>query len=230
MKRFWKEAAVVAAADGFGITLDGRPLKTPMKADLVLPNRVLGDAAVIEWQDAGETVDPAAMPITGFANAAIDRVGPERATFIDAIAGYGQSDCFCYRAQDQDELLARQSAIWDPWLAWARTRYGAEFVIVAGIMHQPQPEATLARLRQEIAARNDFELAAIAKLAHLAGSLVAVLAIYEKAGEPQALWDALCLDEDWQAQNWGADEYAIKNRRDREREFLDAARFLAMLG
>jgi chaperone required for assembly of F1-ATPase len=229
MRRFWKEARVVEADDGFGITLDSRALKTPMKADLVFPDQALANAAAQEWQDAGETIDPAAMPITGFANAAIDRVGPERVTFIDAIADYAGSDCFCYRAQDQDDLLAQQSAIWDPWLDWARNRYGVEFVLVTGVMHQPQPEETLVRMRNEVAGHNNFELAAMAKLAHLAGSLVAVLALVEKAGEPQALWDALCLDEDWQAKMWGADEYAIKNRRDREREFLDAARFLAMV-
>jgi chaperone required for assembly of F1-ATPase len=87
----------------------------------------------------------------------------------------------------------------------------------------------LARLRAEVTARSDFELAAMAKLTHLAGSLVAVLALLERAGEPQEMWDVLCLDEDWQAEQWGADDFAIKHRRDREREFLDAARFLAMV-
>ncbi len=85
-------------------------------------------------------------------------------------------------------------------------------------------------LRGIVTARSDFELAAMAKLTHLAGSLIAVLAVLERAGEPQAIWDALCLDEDWQAEQWGADEYAQRNRRDREREFMDAARFLALVG
>jgi chaperone required for assembly of F1-ATPase len=229
MRRIWKEVAVVETNGGFGIALDGRPLKTPMKADLLLTDRAMADVVASEWEAVGETVNPAAMPITGFANAAIDRVGPERDVFIDAIAGYAETDCFCYRAEDQDALLERQQAIWDPWLNWARARYGVEFILVYGIMHQPQSEATLIRLRTEIAERSDFELAALSKLAHLAGSLVAVLAVHERAAEPQALWDALCVDEDWQAEQWGADDYAIKHRRDREREFLDAARFLAMV-
>jgi chaperone required for assembly of F1-ATPase len=230
MRRFWKETAVVTAGDGFAIHLDNRLLKTPMKADLLLPDRTIADAVAAEWAAVGETVNPAAMPITGFANAAIDRVGPERAVFIDAIAGYAQSDCFCYRAEDQDALLVRQSALWDPWLNWARARYDVEFVLIVGIMHQPQPAATLARLRTEVAALSNLQLAAMAKLTHLAGSLIAVLAVYEKAGTAQLLWNALCLDEDWQAEQWGADDFAIKHRRDRERAFLDAATFLELVG
>jgi chaperone required for assembly of F1-ATPase len=229
MRRFWTDVCVEAAGDVFTIRLDSRLVKTPLKADLWLPNAMLAEVVAAEWAGVGEKIDPAAMPMTGFANAAIDRVGPERGTFIDAVAGYSETDCFCYRADGQDALLARQQAIWDPWLNWARKRYGVEFMVVEGIMHKPQPPETLAKLRAEIVARSDFELAAMAKLTHLAGSLVAVLALLEQSGKPQEMWDALCLDEDWQAEQWGADDFAIKNRRDREREFLDAARFLAML-
>jgi chaperone required for assembly of F1-ATPase len=229
MKRFWQKVSVVAAEDAFTIRLDERAVKTPLKLDLILPNAELADAVAVEWANVGEKIDPAAMPMTGFANAAIDRVGLERATFVDAIAGYAQTDHFCYRAQDQDALFDRQKQLWDPWLDWARHRYCITFTVVTGIMHQPQPEHSLVTLRSEVVARSDFELAAMAKLTHLAGSLVAVLVLLERAGDAQTLWDVLCLDEDWQAEQWGADDFAIKNRRDREREFLNAARFLAMV-
>ncbi len=229
MRRFWQKVSVVAVEDAFTILLDDRPVKTPLKLDLILPNAELANAVADEWTNVGEKIDPAAMPMTGFANAAIDRVGLERATFVDAIAGYGETDCFCYRAQDQDALFDRQKQLWDPWLDWARHRYSVEFTVVTGIMHLPQPEHSLVTLRSEVVARSDFELAAMAKLAHLAGSLVAVLVLLERAGDAQTIWDVLCLDEDWQAEQWGADDFAIKNRRDREREFLDAARFLAMV-
>ena len=230
MRRFWKSVAVEPVGDAFTIRLDDRAVKTPMKADLMLPGVALAYAVAAEWAGVGEKIDPAAMPMTGFANAAIDRVSPERATFVDAVAGYSETDHFCYRAQDQDALFDRQTAAWDPWLHWTTARYGVSFNTVTGIMHQPQPPETLAKLKAEVWACSDFQLAAMAKLTHLAGSLVAVLALLERAGEPQAMWDTLCLDEDWQAEIWGADDFAIKNRRDREREFLDAARFLAMVG
>lgn len=234
MKRFWKEVtveaveAVEAAGGGHAIRLDGRIVKTPMKAILVLPNPVMTAAVKAEWDAAGDDIDPAAMPITGFANAAIDRVRADRQGFIGSIAAYGESDLLCYRAQEPEELVQRQAAVWDHWLQWAQARYSAEFTVVSGIMHQPQPAATLMRLKEAVATLNDWQLAAASRLVPISGSLVALLAILEGEVTAGALWPDLILDELWQEEKWGADDYALKNRRDREADFKDAARFLAM--
>lgn len=229
MRRFWKDVALEQGADGYGIRLDGRPLKTPMRRELYLPTSALADAVAAEWAAVGEHIDPLTMPMTGFANAAIDHVAPDRAGFAAAIAAYAESDAFCYRAEPDEPLAPKQAEIWDPWLDWAQRRYDVAFRIVPGVLHQPQAGSTLATLRAAVLACGSFELAAMAKLAHLAGSLVAVLAIAERAGTPKALWDAVCLEELWQEQNWGADHWAQKNRADREAEFMAAARFLDLL-
>lgn len=229
MRRFWKEVSLEPSTFGHAVRLDGRPVKTPTRNELALPARKLADAVVAEWEAVEKTVDPITMPMTGFANAAIDRVGVDRAAFAAAIAAYGETDLFCYRAAVGEPLAERQAAVWDPWLDWARGRYDVSFVIVEGIMHQPQPEATLAKLRTAVAACGTFELAAMAKLAHLSGSLIATLAVVERAGEAQAIWDAACLDELWQEELWGADHWAQKNRSDREAEFMAAVQFLELL-
>lgn len=229
MRRFWKEVTLEQSTFGYAVRLDGRPVKTPTKNELALPTKRLADAAVAEWEAVGKVIDPANMPMTGFANAAIDRVGADREGFAGAIAAYGETDLFCYRAEAGEPLAQRQAEIWDPWLDWARGRYDVSFVIVEGVMHQPQPEATLAKLRAVVAARGTFELAAMAKLAHLSGSLIATLAVVERAGKAQAIWTAACLDELWQEELWGADHWAQKNRNDREREFMQAVRFLELL-
>ncbi len=230
MRRFWKDVSFEQGTYGHGILLDGRALKTPLKNALYLPTRALADAVKAEWEAVGETIDPAAMPMTGFANAAIDHVAPNRADFAAQIAAYSESDAFCYRADAQDALAARQAQLWDPWLDWASSRYDISFVLANGVMHRPQPEATLDVLHRAVAARGTFELAAMAKLAHLAGSLVAVLAIVEKAGAADMLWQAVCLEELWQEELWGSDHWAQKNRADRQAEFMQAARFLELLG
>lgn len=229
MRRFWKEVSLDQGTYGHGIRLDGRALKTPKRNELYLPTRALADEVMREWTEVGEAIDPLKMPLTGFANAAVDHVAPDRQDFAAAIAAYGESDAFCYRAEPEEPLAARQAEVWDPWLDWARGRYDVSFRIVAGVLHQPQPEATLEKLRAAVSARGTFELAAMAKLAHLAGSLVAVLAIVERAGSAADLWQAVCLEELWQEQLWGADHWAQKNRSDREAEFLDAERFLDLL-
>lgn len=230
MIRFWKEVTLEQSTFGYAVRLDGRPVKTPTRNELALPTRRLADAVVAEWNAVEKSIDPARMPMTGFANAAIDRVGPDRDSFAASIAAYGETDLMCYRATYGEALADRQAEIWDPWLNWARDRYDVSFVIVEGIIHKPQPDPTLEKLRAAVAARGTFELAAMAKIAHLTGSLVATLAAVENAGAAEDIWNAACLDELWQEELWGADYWAQKNRSDRESEFMQAVQFLDLLG
>jgi chaperone required for assembly of F1-ATPase len=229
MRRFWTEVTTVQSAYGLAVRLDDKPVKTPLRAELMVPTKALADAVISEWQAVAEKIDPAAMPMTGFANAAIDRIGPERDVFVAAISAYGETDLFCYRAGAGEPLATRQAEVWDPWLDWAQARYDVTFNVVEGIMPQPQPTETVERLQAAVASRGTFELAAIAKIAHLSGSLVATLALVERAGTAQELWTASCLDEIWQEELWGEDYFATKNRNDREAEFMAAARFLDLL-
>jgi chaperone required for assembly of F1-ATPase len=229
MRRFWKTVTTQQMAQGFSIQLDDRMLKTPMKKALLLPTTALRDAVAAEWRAVGDVLDPAAMPMTGFANAATDHIAADRASFVAQIAAYAQSDALCYRAELTDALAAKQAQIWDPWLAWAQMHYDVTFIVVEGVMHQPQPTATLEKLRAAVALRGAFELAAMAKLAHLSGSLILTLALVEQAGDAAALWQASCLDELWQEELWGADYWAEKNRTDRAAEFMAAARFLDLV-
>jgi chaperone required for assembly of F1-ATPase len=228
MRRFWKDVTTQQSAWGFGVELDGRPLKTPMRNALHLPTTALADVVVSEWRAVEKEIDPAAMPFTGFANAAIDHVAPDRKAFASRIAAYGETDAFCYRAEAEDALAVRQAAEWDPWLDWARARYDVSFTLVEGIMPKAQPAASLEKLGAAVAARGTFELAAMAKLAHLSGSLVATLALIERAGTAAELWTACCLDELWQEELWGSDYWAQKNRTDRQAEFMQAAEFLSV--
>ncbi len=230
MKRFWKEVAVEAALGGYAIRLDGRPVKTPMKAELVLPSASLAAAVKKEWDAVGDDIDPAAMPMTGFANAAIDRIAADRQGFIDSIAAYGESDFFCYRAEEPEELVQRQAAVWDSWLQWAQAFYSIEFTVVSGIMHHPQPAETLLRLKEAVALLSNWQLAAASRLVPISGSLVALFALVQGQADADILWLDLILDELWQEEKWGTDDFALKNRRDRETDFMNAVRFLEMCG
>ena len=229
MRRFWKEARAVRREDGWAVELDGRPLRTPAKATLSVPSEALAGAIAREWVDAGETVDPRAMPLTGLANAAIDRIAPDPDKFAAGLAQYGESDLLCYRADSPAPLVERQAAEWDPLLAWARRRFDVDFEVTAGIIHVPQPEATVVRLGHAVAALDPFRLAALAPLVTIGGSVVAALAILEEAIAVEDGWRAVSLDERWQLEQWGSDaeaEAALANKR---RDFLAAANFLALL-
>lgn len=229
MRRFWKQAEAVAAEDGWGIELDGKPLRTPGKMPLVVQSEALARAIAAEWADAGETIDPRGMPLTGLANAAIERIAPDIATFAAGLARYGEADLFCYRAEGPAKLVERQAEAWDPLLAWARRRFDVDFALTKGINHVPQPSGTAERLGHAVAAMDPFRLAALSPLVTIGGSLVAALAVAEEAVDPEAAWDAVSVDEAWQIETWGDDAEAVAMLDGRKRDWMAAARFLRLL-
>ncbi len=226
MKRFYKDVAVTPE---LGIVLDGRPVKTPGKIPLILPNARLAEAVASEWRAQGDAIVPQSMPLTGLANAAIERIAPDAVVFAAGLTAYAESELLCYRADAPPELVARQEAVWDPVLEWARRRYDVSFTLVTGIMHQPQPDQTLSRLRAAISAYDAFELAALSPIVSISGSLVMALAVAEAAIVPDAAFNAAHLDELWQAEQWGEDDFALDARAAHCFDFLAACNFLRLL-
>jgi chaperone required for assembly of F1-ATPase len=231
MKRFYKAASVAPAdaGDGFALLLDGRPIRTPARNPLVVPTCGLAEAIAAEWNAQGEEVDARAMPLTGLANAAVDRVAPDPQGFARSLAAYGETDLLCYRAEAPQPLVARQAEAWDPLLQWARRRFDVDFEVASGIVHRPQPEPALDRLRRAVAARDPFALAALSPLVTISGSLIVALALAEGAIGLEPAWAAAMVDEAWQAEQWGEDALAAAALAARRREFEAAARFLSLL-
>lgn len=227
MKRFWTNVSV--DVDGV-VRLDERPVRTPGRTPLALPTPALAEAVADEWRAVGQIIDPRAMPLTGLANAAIDRVVPNPAAFATGVAVYAESDLLCYRAESPIELVTREAAAWDPLLDWARDRYDVHFERISGVMHRPQPDATVARLGEALASRSPFALVAMQPIVTITGTLVGALALAERAVDADALWAAVNVDEMWQAEQWGEDALAAETRAARQRDFLAAARFLRLLG
>jgi chaperone required for assembly of F1-ATPase len=229
MKRFYKEAAAVPVDGAVAVLLDGRPVKTPARNALALPTEELAEAIAGEWNVQGETIDPRSMPLTGLANAAIDRVAPDPAAFARGLAAYGESDLLCYRSEGPRALVARQDALWEPLLAWARGRFGIGFETVCGVMHRAQPPETVARLAAAVAERDPFRLAALSPLVTISGSLVVALALAEGEIGIEPAWVAATLDEAWQAEQWGEDALAAQALANRRLEFEAAYLFLTLL-
>jgi chaperone required for assembly of F1-ATPase len=228
MKRFYKEATAVEADGGWSILLDGRPVRTPARALLVLPTAALGNAVAQEWASQGEEIDPAAMTMTGIANAAIDHVMPDPAAFAAPIAAYGESDLTCYRADGPEPLVARQAEQWQPLIDWAQARYDVSLRVTSGIVHVPQPPETLIRLGEAVRALDPFLLAPLSTLVSMSGSLIIGLAAVERAFPLAQLWQAAELDELWQAEQWGDDDQALLRRAQRHEAFMAAAGFAEM--
>ena len=229
LKRFWTGAEVVPEGDGFAVTLDGRPLRTPLRAPLVVPTRGFAEEVAGEWAAQQGTVDPSTMPATRLANAALDKVSASRAEVVAMLAAYGESDLLCYRAEGPEALVERQRAGWDPLLAWSAEALGADLCTSVGVMPVAQAPGDLARLREPIEAMDDFALSAFHDLVALSGSLVLALAVAEGRLSAEEAWRLSRLDEEFQIEEWGEDEEAALAAARRRAAFLDAARFHALL-
>src|SRR5262245_11225802 len=224
-KRSYESVTVAEGERGFHVLLDGRPARTPGKAELALPTRALA----AEWEAQGEQMDPLTMPLTRLANSAIDGVRGREPEVRGDICKYAGSDLLCYRAPGPEELVRRQTEAWDPVLAWVREALGAPLVTGEGIVPVAQPQAVGAAIEKALAGLDAFALTAHHVMTALTGS--AVLALAHAGGRLSAeqTWAAAHIDEDWQISQWGWDAEA-KARRDRRwAEMQAASRLLELL-
>ncbi|SFJ44177.1 ATP12 family chaperone protein [Celeribacter neptunius] len=224
-KRFWKDTTVAEADGGFTVHLDGRPVRTPAKAPLIVPTRALAELIAAEWQAQEGVIDPNTMPATRGANAAIDKVTVQQADVADMLAEYGDSDLLCYRAEHPKELVARQKEAWDPILEWAATHLGARLEPRAGVIHLPQPSEALQTLRRKTHDFTAFELAAFHDLVSLSGSLILGFAVTEGHLPAEEAWRISRVDEQFQLEQWGEDEEEAEAVEIKRLSFAQAALF-----
>ncbi|MBC8013565.1 MAG: ATPase [Methyloceanibacter sp.] len=227
-RRFYKGVTVEDEPGGASLLLDGKGVRTPGKAPLVLPTRPLAEAVADEWRAQGERIDPTTMPLTKLANSAIDGVSGREQAVIEDITAHAGSDLLCYRAQAPRGLVEAQEKHWDPVLAGARDALGAPLVVAEGISHVAQPGASLDRLKAMLAGRDAFSLAALHVMTSLTGSALLALAVALGRMTPEEAWAAANVDEDWQIGKWGEDEEAAARRKNRWRDFEAAARMLSL--
>ncbi len=168
------------------------------------------------------------MPLTRIAGTAQERVAPDPASTIAALAAYGETDLLCYRAAAPEALAARQEALWQPWLAWAARVHDAHLLVTTGIGHIAQPPGALAALRAALASRSAFELAGLGILVPATGSLVLGLAVAEGALDAAQAHALAALDELFQVEKWGEDHDAAQRRLHVAADIAVAARFIRL--
>ena len=211
-KRFYKAVEAGAVDAGFGVLLDGRPVRTPGGARLAAPTLALAELLAREWAGQGEAIDLSAMPATRLAFSAIDRVAVKHAEVAAEVGRYAGSDVLCYFADGPGTLVERQIQRWGPVLDWARDELGLELHRATGIIHRQQPPKTVAAVESLALAADDFALAGLAMAAGLYGSAVLALALYRDRLGGVAAFDLSRLDEEFQEEKWGVDAEALARR------------------
>ena len=228
MKRFYKVVECEAVEGGYQISLDSRPVRTPMKSLLIVPERALADAVVQEWRDQGEEIEPVSMPLTGLLNVAIDYVEPRRSEVVADLASYAESELLCYRADEQEELCSLQDERWQPLLDWADDTLSIGLSITHGVLPISQPAGVKKTVGAIVERMAPLALTGLLKLVPALGSIVLGLAMFHGRISAEAAYDLSVLEDVWQEGQWGPDSEAIERRSKVKADVVNAERLLRL--
>jgi chaperone required for assembly of F1-ATPase len=229
VRRFYRKAEPVQRAGGHGITVDGKPIKTPGKRDLVVPNEALAAGIAEEWNAQEGEVRAVTMPLTRLATTTVDRVATQRDVIVRQTANYAATDLVCYRAAHPPALAARQQAVWQPLIDWAVLRYDAPLSVTTGVIPTKQSAASLRAFAAAVAEQHDFALTALHVATAACGSLVIGLALIEGRLDAEGAFAASQLDESFQIEAWGEDAEQAERRRALAADIEAATRFISLL-
>jgi len=228
-KRFYKEAAVKPMDGGFAVGLDGRVPKTPGLKQVVVPTEEIAQALALEWSAQGEFIDPETMPLVRLVNSAVEAGEESMPALRDEIVKYAGNDLLLYRADTPEGLVRRQEEFWDAALVALARHLDVAFQPTVGILHQPQPEATLSKLAAALEGEPLLALTAMNAITSITGS--GLLAIAHRHGlfDAEQTWLAAHVDEDYNVELWGEVEEITARRAKRRAEFDAAVMLLQML-
>jgi chaperone required for assembly of F1-ATPase len=226
-KRFYKQAAS-SAAPPYAVMLDGRTVKTPAKRALQLPTQRLADAVAAEWNAQEAVINPSTMPLTRFANTAIDAVANNIASVASDVVAYAGRDLLSYRAESPPKLVSAQAVAWDPIIMWAEQSLGARIRVFSGIIPIDQQPEALGAIARAVERYDAFGLTTLHVITTMTGS--ALLALAHSSGHLTVddAWALAHVDEDYQISLWGSDFEAEERRKRRRFEFDAACRFLEL--
>ena len=209
-KRFYATADIAPADGGYAVTLDGRTPRSPEGAALVLPTAGLAQLVAEEWAGQGEEIEPATMPATRLAWTAIVYAADPaaRAAAAARMGAFANADVLCYFAEAPAPLVRRQEQQWSPMIAWAEDALQVRFIRARGVVHQPQPEATIARIEALATAEDAATLSALAAAAALYGSVILAFALRHGELTGEEALNRSRVDEIFQEEQWGVDAEA----------------------
>jgi len=226
--KFFKVASLTAREGGYGVTLDGRGLRTPGGAPFVVPSEMLADACAREWDAQQTVIQPHTMPLTRLVNVALDFADANRAELVAHVRSYAATDLIAHRADRPPSLTNRQAKTWDPLIAWAKSELDAVLPL-AGVIAAAPDEASLAHVATAAEALDKFALTGVAHGAAVAGSAVIAFAMQRGRLDGREAFESASLDDLYSLETWGDDEAARERLEQIYLEFLALQIYFAAL-
>src|SRR5690606_27915164 len=125
--------------------------------------------------------------------------------------------------------VKRQEKHWDEVLVKLARKFGVSFQPTMGILHQPQPAATLETIGRLLADEPLLPLTAMNAVMSITGSGLLALALRHGLLSAEDVWVAAHVDEDHNIELWGEVDEITTRRGKRRKEFDAAVRLLDLL-
>lgn len=218
-KRFYKHVSIVKhmaeekdERDVWGITLDGRNLKTVQMNHLVVPSEELAWAIAMEWDAQTDTVrglQPATMPLTTLASTAIDQISIDPSLSRHTVLSFLPTDSTLFYSTEPDRiLLAKQKELLQPILEFVSKELGVEFATTTSMATRlVHPEETVRLITLLINSLDPHTLSCLQTATMECKSIVMGMAyvLYGHMGVVGAR-QASRVEEEFQVEIWGVVE------------------------
>ena len=231
MKKNWKTVQVKEKSiNSYEILLDNNILKTPLKNELIIPNAKIAEEIYKEWNQETNFLNTDNMVFYGIISTSIDKIFDNRKQYVDDVLDFVNTDLICYRADKPIDLVQWQSKNWDPIISKVEKYINYKINIFKGIMPVRQDKQIHLKITTFLTEFSDLEIAVLHRITNITGSIFLTLCILKNDKIKKNAFELSYLDELWQAEKWGYEEEASKNRENINNElnriiyFLDCLR------
>lgn len=229
MKRFYKEVTTEKTDKGWQILLDGKPIKTPLKNDLLIANEKWANAVKLEWDEVIEEINPLKMPMTAYANVLCDKFPTNRIEMENLLVAYIEHDGLCYFAGEADEELdVWQEENFIPFIEAFNETYEIELEIATGIIAVEQDKSTIYFAKDYVKALSDEWLIFFYQLVTLSGSFILAVKIID-GFDSEIAWEWSNIEENMNIKRYGLDYEQEDKRKLKKQQWDDAFRYAELL-
>jgi len=231
MKKFWKTIEIQkVSSKNFHILLDKKKLKTPLKNELRLPNQIIANEILKEWNQNSDIINTEHLIFYGLLSTAIDKVHGQRDAYISDIINFIDTDLICYRADSPIDLVSSQNKHWDPIILLIEKYIDTNVNVFKGVMPSQQNLKVHHEIKKLVDELSDIQISVLHRITNIVGSVFLSLCILKKDLTKKQAYEFAFLDELWQAKNWGYEEEASIKRNKIRIELNRLIHFIDCMG
>ena len=200
-------ASNASSSNQYEILLDGKPLKSPKRAQFILPNKLLACAIATEWAtQEDDLIRPFTMPLMQLSSTALDHMS-DYATFdfhVKKLLEFFDADQAVVAHPNGSELREIQLKTLKKVHDWARREFGDQLNLSSdSIFAQPQPEEVKLLMEKRLRSLSPWEMTCTFAAAAAAKSLLIGLALNRNIIDAEEALKCARVEEDYQIERHG---------------------------